>query len=227
MMTVFKISSLLALSVAFSTVSAQLNSVNTIVGDMKGSHEASPSGVSQFDWGSGPRVGYGNSPPSDWTAFLVWGQVYEQEGGNPSANTRVQLRNMKAYLLRKSDRKWVLLQDTQNIQGAAYREDFANDESKEADVRQENGNSISIRTGGGYNYHYWDEAGRVTIDPNDIAGIFSTIEARAILNDPNGVDDRKDAKYLLSMGADYWESLSAVWRNWETNGDVRPLHTLH
>jgi hypothetical protein len=40
------------------------------------------------------------------------------------------------------------------------------------------------------------------------------------VDDPDGVDDRADAKYLMSVGGDWWESMTAVWDNWTTNYDM-------
>ncbi len=47
-----------------------------------------------------------------------------------------------------------------------------------------------------------------------------TVQARLILDGPSGPDDRAQARYLLDVGADYWQSLTAQWDNWETNGDA-------
>lgn len=138
----------------------------------------------------------------------------------------MKLRKMKAYMLRKSDTQWVLLQNVSKIGGAAYAEDFVDDVSKDADARDEGPGSVSVRVGRGFNYHFWDDAGRVDIDPEDIAGIFTTMEAKSVLHDANDPDDREEAKYLLSVGADYWLDKAAQWDQWKTNGDVSWLYAL-
>ncbi len=161
----------------------------------------------------------GNDPKS-FKAMIAWGQVYEDAEGNPANNTRVQLKNIKAYMLSKKDGKWHFLQGSRGVEGAAYREDFAGDINKPADIRREADGSISIKAGGGYNFHFWPSGGRVTIDPDDIAGIFTTLQARLIISDFSQPDDRADARYLLNMGGDYWLTLTAKWDNWTTNGDI-------
>jgi len=196
-----------------------INSIDEVINDMKLGHEEYAHGTQMHDWGQAPRTSMGNNP-GDWTAMITWGQVYESVKGNTATNSRVELRNMKAYYLSKSDNKWHLWQASNNIDGAAYREDFADDDNIEADIRKEPEGTISVTCGNGYNFHFWPASGRVTIDPNDIAGVFTTMQARLILDDPDKEDDRDKAEYLLSIGADYWKDLDAQWDYWKTNGDI-------
>jgi hypothetical protein len=184
-----------------------------------------PSGVpSYLPWAQGPMKGYGNNIPSGWNAFTAWGQIYVQSGWNPPANsnTRVQIRALDAWYLSKSTNQWILLQHADTVSGAAYVEDFANDASKPADVKNESGNGggISVTAGNGYNYHFWADR-KVIADPSDIAGIYTKFESRLVLNDPNGLDDRASSQYLASDGADYWRSITAGWAaDWSNNGSV-------
>lgn len=197
----------------------RINSIKTIIYDMKGSHEGIPKGVPvRTGWALKPRVGMGTNSRG-FEAMTAWGQLYEAAEGNPATNTRVEIKNIKAYLLSKSDRKWHLLQSSKKVEGAAYREDFAGDVNKPADIRYEEDGSLSVKTSPGYNYHFW-HPGRAVIEPNDLAGIFTTVQARLIIDDPQQADDRSKARYLLSMGGDYWQSLNAHWDNWTTNGDI-------
>lgn len=201
-------------------VTTSTDPVQTLIDDMTTPHEGRPHGVpSSYNWAINPRVGMGNNPGA-FRAMVAWGQLYEAAEGNPSGNTRVQLRNIKAYYLSKSTGQWRLLQESLSVYGAAYREDFAGDESRPADQRYEPDGSISVTAGGGYNYHFWTPSGRSTINPSDIGGIWTTLQGRLILNNPNLPDDRLQARYLLSMGGDYWLNLTAPWDNWQTNGDI-------
>lgn len=196
-----------------------INTVQEIIDDMSLPHEGSPSGVPDyFDWAKKPRIGMGNNPGS-FKAFIIWGQVYTAQPGNPAVNTRVQIRNLKAWYLSKRTQRWILLQSGIKAEGAAYREDFAGDVNKPADVRNEPDGSISIRTEKGYNFHFWLPQ-RVEIDATDIGAIFTTAQAKLILHDPTTTNDRASARYMMSIGADYWSTLSAPWDNFKTNGDV-------
>jgi hypothetical protein len=199
-----------------------LNSVALITNDMTLPHEGQPSGLPEsYDWSAGPRIGYGNEPPADWNAFIAWGQVYQDAQGSPATNTRVQIRDIEAYYLSGSAGRWYLLQFDRLVEGAAYVEDFVDNASIPADIRPEPDGSISVRLVDGYNFHFWPESTRVPIDTTDIAGIFTTVQVRLILDDPALPDDRDQARYLMSMGGDYWRDLAAEWQSdWSTVGDA-------
>jgi hypothetical protein len=197
-----------------------INSLETILSDMTQPHEGRPHGVPlSYDWALRPRLGLGNDP-GQFRAMTAWGQVYADAEGSPARNTRIHLRNIQAWYLGKRDGRWHLWQFSQVVDGAAYREDFVDDLNKPADVRHEKDGGLSVRLEEGYNYHFWPAGGRAVIDPLDIAGVFTTVQARLLVDDPDKPDDRPQARYLLSMGADYWLDLSAQWDQWKTNGDI-------
>ena len=135
--------------------------------------------------------------------MIPWVQVYEPTTGNPATNTRIQLRNLAAWYLSKSDNEWRQWSFSEGVEGANYVEDFVDDKSKPADLRTEPSGGISTTAGDGYNFHFWSSNGRVPINPTDIAGTFITMEARLVIDDPNEADDREAAKYLLNVGGDY------------------------
>ena len=167
----------------------QINSIETIIYDMTSTHEGTPNGLPlDLHWVREPRVGMGHEPKG-FEAMTAWGQLYEAAEGNPATNTRVQIKNVRAYMLSKQDGKWHLLQDSKKVEGAAYREDYTDDVNKPADIRYEEDGSLSVKTSPGYNYHFW-HPGRAVIEPNDIAGIFTTVQARLILDRPQQPDDR-------------------------------------
>jgi hypothetical protein len=197
-----------------------INSIATIIYDMIPPHEGKIHGIStSISWVSGPRVGMGNNSEG-FKAMTAWGQLYEDFKGNPAANSRVQIKNIKAYMLSKRDGKWHLLQSSKIVDGDAYREDYAGNVNKPADIRSEQDGSISVKAGQGYNFHFWFPNGRVLINPDDVNGIFTTVQARLVTDNPQQPDDRSKARYLLSMGADYWLNLTAQWDKWTTNGDI-------
>jgi hypothetical protein len=194
--------------------------LNEIINDMILPHEGLPHGVpSNFNWQSKPRVG-ATAPGAGWTAAIAWGQVYEWAGGNTATNTRIQIKDLAMFYLSKKDNNWHLLQSAVSVSGANYVEDFAGDVNKPANIRVEAGGSISTTCGNGNNFHFWPNSGRITIPKDDVAGCFVTVKARLIVNDANLPDDRDKAKYLMSVGGDWWESLTAVWDNWKTNWDI-------
>ena len=195
------------------------NSVATLISDMEEPHEAQPRGVPESTgWAIEPRVGMGNDP-GDWQAMIAWGQFYAPTDGNPATNIRVQIRDIKAYYLSKADNQWYLWQESEVVEGAAYVEDFVDDESIPADIRTEDEGVSVAPAGEGYNFHFWTPY-RTAIDPDDIAGVFTTVEARLIVDDPNEPDDRDEARIILDIGGDYWATMDAQWDQWKTNGDI-------
>ncbi len=196
------------------------NSVNTVIDDMTRPHQGRPRGVpDSYDWVKQPRIGMGNNP-KQFRAMIAAGQLYEDAKGNPATNTRVQIRNMRAYVLSKKDNQWHLIQDSNSVQGQAFREDFAGNVSKPAQIRPEQDGGISVKTSPGYNFHFWSATGRASINPQDIKGVFTTVEARLVTDDPKRPDDRLNARYLLSMAGDYWLDEHVAWQEFKTNGDI-------
>lgn len=198
----------------------QANSLENLIEDVTLPHEGRPMGVpSHYDWVAAPRMGRGNEP-RNFRALLAAGVVYEDAAGNPATNTRVQIRNVRAFYLSKRDRQWHLLQASESVEGAAFRQDFANNNSQPASMRREPDGGLSVTVSPGHNFHFWRAGGRSPIDPNDIAGVFTTVQARLIKNDPKRADDRHKARYLLSMGGDYWLDETAPWDHFKTNADI-------
>lgn len=195
------------------------NTLEQIRNDMAEPHQAIPNGIDGQDWRLAPRVGYGNQPPEGWSAMTTWGQVYAPTTGNPATNTRFQIKNMQTWYLSKATGEWISWQTSSNVGGANYAEDFQNDLNIPADLRrEEEGYSANLQEG--YNFHFWPQEGRVTIDPDDIAAVWTAIDGRLILDDHAGVNDMSQACMMMSVGADYWTNRSAEWDQWTTNGDI-------
>lgn len=182
------------------------NSIETIINDMKLPHEGElPQQIRDWwSWGKHPVLHSGSNPGS-FTAMTLWGNLYEDQKypGNQATNARVHLKNAKSYMLSKRDNRWHLLQSDIRVYGGLY--DFINNKQENAIIRNENDGGISVTADGLYCFHFW--VNRATIDPTDIAGIFTTIQARLIIDDPNKPDDRDLARYILNMGADYWRDM--------------------
>ncbi|WP_066382201.1 MULTISPECIES: hypothetical protein [unclassified Anabaena] len=196
-----------------------INSVRTIISDSnpKFKHEGIPHGVPlHYDWAERPKLNPSNS--KNWRVLIGWGQLYEDQKGNPAKNTRVQIKNLKVYALSKSDYKWHLLVSSLRVRGRAYREDFKRDINIPADIRVEPDGSISTKAGNGYNFHFWNHK-RVEFDPENTIGLLATAQARLIIDDLSKPDDRDRARYLLSIGGDYWSSMRSRWDNFTTNRD--------
>ena len=194
-----------------------INTIETIIQDMQLPHEGRPHGLPvSCDWARQPKLGMGADPQA-FTALTAWGQLYEDARGNPAVNTRVHIRNMRAYVLSKRNRQWRLVQDSQDVAGAAYREDYARNNNVPAMLRAEADGGVSVKAGGGRNFHFWPHTDRAAIAPEDVAGVFVTVQARLVPDDPAQADDRHQARYLLGAGGDYWKTRKAKWFFWKTN----------
>ena len=79
--------------------------------------------------------------------------------------------------------------------------------NKSADTRKEKSGGISVTVGNGYNFHFYAPQ-RAPFHANRVAGIFTTVEARLIVDDTKLRDDRDRARILINMGCDLWETLS-------------------
>ncbi|MFQ5512478.1 MAG: hypothetical protein ACE5EO_11590 [Candidatus Krumholzibacteriia bacterium] len=196
------------------------NSLDTIIDDVTLPHQARLHGLPlDFDWALAPIGTAGNNAPANYSAMTGWGQVYEGANGNRAKNTRIQIRNFRSYVLSKQDNQWHLLQSPASVVGGAWREDFLDNINKPADIRAEADGGISVKVGGGYNFHFFPQT-RATIVPGDIGGIFVTTQARLILDDPSGRDDRSRARYLLDIGGDYWIDLFTEFDDFTTNTEI-------
>ncbi len=203
-------SSIETAAAAASPTVSQIAVADQIFADMQGLNEAHPQGVPlSWAWAKGPAITMGNNPDGD-KAITSWGVLYVAASGNPATNTRVNIRDMQTLVLQRSTLRWLLAQSTSDPNGAAYLDDFAGNSNKPTDIRHESDGTISATAGDGYNFHFYPYS-RGQINPNDVAGIVVVVQARLILGDPTGLDDRSSARYLLGSGADYYPNLTGSW----------------
>jgi hypothetical protein len=181
--------------------------------------EGKPHGVPpSYDWYLRGRTGAGNNK-GRFNAITAWGQIFENESGSSSRNTRIQIRNLRLYVLDGKDRDWHVLQRPESIVGAHYKEDYAGNISRPAKIRKEETGGVSFLPEPGWNFHFFppDRASLIDVYPE---GVFVAFEARLILNNPMSSDDRKQSNFLMGAGADYWLDKVAEWDQYRTNRDV-------
>ena len=202
-----------------------VNSVQEIINDMKLYNEGELRGVDRgMGWATGPGfVVMGNNPrgtntPSywqpantqfksnaTWNAVIPWLVVFDGTG-NAASNTRVQLRNIKLYMKRKSTGHWEVIQNMA-VSGEDYPKSLQGSNTVKANIRYEADGTRSLKPNGNDRvFHGWGSP--IKFDAWDVKALLTTVQARLVLDNPNGTDDRSRAKYLIHVGADYYPEVT-------------------
>ena len=214
-------------SPAPAPVSGTINSLDTIVNDMKLMNDVALAGVpTNYGFARGPgHVIMGNDPRGTntpswwqvnnqsyksstyWNGVMPWLVVFDGVG-NMASNTRVQLRNLKLYIKSKSTGRWNLINGSTGVSGENYPKSLQGADVQRPDVRTESDGSTSVLPpGGNLLFHGWG-GGIQAINGSDVGALFVTLQARLIKNNASGTDDRAKAKYLIHVGGDYYPTVS-------------------
>lgn len=172
-----------------------------------------------FDWQhrakitmSAPR---GDAIPSWWTGnrpewvydALAWFVTQEAEG-NKATNSRVQMKDLRMYILSQSSKKWSQLDIKSTPDVELYSYPFAY-VSGSPGYRKESSGGISVKPKyPNFHHGYGHEK---TITPQDVRAVFIAMDFRLTIDDPNKSDDRSSAKYVVSTGGDYWPGNGDIW----------------
>lgn len=200
----------LSLSIAIAIKTSRNQLLDRLLSaDMHHPNEALPQGVPlDFNWARRPRVNMGNNP-GGFRALLGWGQLYPCASDRSVPTTTVELRDLDTWVLSRSSGRWTLAQASSQVTGAAYREDYLNNESVPADIQSTKAGGTVVTMLPKRNFHFWEATGRTEIDPTDIMGIAVTLHAR--LTDSAPANSANHDCLALSVGADYWLSRKANW----------------
>ncbi len=172
-----------------------------LLANQTGKHEGWMKGVPHnYSWAPGPEANL-KYPKAD--SCLGWGQIYLDEAGPTSNNTRVGLKDFEVWVLSKSKGKWEKIAGPNGAGGAAYPVDFHGD-SKGADINKDaDGNTQFKVSDDGFNAHFWNEGGSTPCDVNDIDAIASFFQTRGVVDDASKPNDIGASKLLVSAGVDY------------------------
>lgn len=201
--------------------SGMVNSVQTIIDDMRLYNEGELAGVNKsMGWASGPGyVVMGNIPrgsntpgywnPSNtqfktsatWNAVIPWLVVFDGVG-NRATNTRVQIKPIKLYMKRKSNNRWELIVNAP-VSGEDYPKSLQGSDTTRPNLYNNADGTRSLKPNGRDRvFHGW---GHVKgFDAWDLKALVVTTQARLIVDNPARADDRHLAKYLIHVGADYY-----------------------
>ena len=213
-----------------TTSSGTTNSVDTLVNDMKLNNDLVLAGVPpERGYAAGPGfVVMGNDPrgtrtptwwnPANtyykssayWNQIVPWMVIFDGVG-NAATNTRVELRNMKAYYKSRSSGQWILLSQG-TIDGENYPKGLNTTPAARPDIISLAGGVVSVRPPStDLHFHGWCCA-RSLPAPADIAAIHITLQSRLTVHDPSQPDDRSAARYLIQVGGDYYPDSSMSTR---------------
>jgi hypothetical protein len=169
--------------------------------DMTAPHEARPHGVPpSYDWAARPRPRRA-PPPADFRAFTAWGQLYRCANAAFDPDDTVELRGLETWLL--VGQRWRRVQRSSALGGSAFAEDYAHPPVA-ARVVARRASGTRVRMVDGYNFHFWPGKGRVAFDPARVRDVAVVARARRIRHGRHG------GCFVLSLGADYWRSLTAA-----------------
>ncbi len=194
-----------------------------VLNDMSRPSQEIPHGVTASSWFVHPRVNMGDHAGKNgeaWRAALPWGIVYEAAYGSQATNTRVELKDLDLYVFSKQRQVWERQGSGNGITGRDYAESLADNKNEPADVKTLPDGALAVKLKHGFAFHFFPAAGKATIDPADIGGVFARFKARLVLDDPDGDDDRDEADFVACAGGDYWRSLDAKWDHQNNNDDI-------
>jgi hypothetical protein len=175
----------------------------------------------------GSNPAFSNSPP--WSIFynnpnyigkvaqaaLPWVVIFD--GVNHAAsNVAVEMRNMLTYMKSRSTGRWTLLGGPAYTTGTYYGKPNTGLPAMDEVMLSSTSTSsvIKVPENRGYFWHGWWGAGRLPVNPNDIAAMFVTIQARLVVADPSRADDRARAQVGLQVGADYYLTTTSIYPEW-------------
>jgi hypothetical protein len=194
-----------------AAASSEPSSTSRSLFDMSGRHDGTPLGVpGNFSWQAGPEI-QAARPPAGWNAMLAWGQVYpDANQPRPPANLRIQVAGVTVYGLVGGT--WTVLQESHRFGGGHFSPTYSGGAIR-AITRPESTGGISVLPHPGRPYHFYPSS-RVVI-PAGLTGVVVAVQARLILDDPNGPDTRPQAKLMLGAGLDWFGGLAG---NTKTRG---------
>lgn len=213
-----------------TTGTASSLSSQMLASDMSEAHAMLAHGINPYwSWGSGPRLGRGNSVPSDWTqpVFVPWGIAATAASGSPATNARVQIRKVTFDIKLNGVWQRVNYSSTRDtIRGAIYT-NYETNANTTADIRTHDPDGLSVKlpqTGGSFHFY---TSNRFPIPTTGIQGIVVKYEARLVVDDPNRPDDRHNAKLLVLSGGDFWRSMTTQWSSSSYTNDDYAIGRFH
>ena len=209
------------------------NGVPYTGGPSIGYPEGVPNGYSwKFGGGGLDNVANGIKGRGPQSALSAYNQVYKHRPGDePHPNARVETENMVVKYHSISQNKWITV-ISQPTTGAAFSEDFVNNQATGADAQTLPNGNISLRSGiGNASGEAGGTTGRVTDDGpvgfnyhgfgNRVALPWADADAVLIYQRMRCTGaDCSFNPYIAQIGIDSWATTTSNYDNFATHGGV-------
>lgn len=166
-------------------------------------NQYAPSGTILPSWWPGTR-------PLWCYSSLTWYTAFEAQG-NAAVNTRIQVRNLRMYILSERTRKWSLVDTSTAPYTGLWKYPFveAGDQTK-AGVRKETTGGYSIKPVYPHFHHGYGNP-KPLAEPADVRAVYIAMDFRLVVDDPKKPDDRAKARYVVNAGGDYYPGKGQTW----------------
>jgi hypothetical protein len=192
----------------------------------------------KFGTGGLEDVAKGVTGRGQQLAGAGYNQVYNDCGSRKSmSNARIEFTDLVVDYYSISQNKWVRAVK-QPVGGAAFAEDFVNNQATGADIRDESQGHKSVRSGignagsgagsstgrtvqdgaVGYNFHGFPP--RFNINWADAKAVVASQAMRCIPQSGTDLGDCNKLGYIANVGLDSWASTSSNFDGFKTHGGV-------
>ena len=198
-----------------------------------------PAGVPwSYDWKAWTTAVKSINVPYERQAGTTYDQIYQDTGRIAAPNARVKLEHTQTWYFSKSQKKWNQIED-QSIGGAAFAEDFVNNQATGADKRDEGNGTISVRSGtnasgqaGSFtgrttnngneqvSYLFHGFGNRYNVDWGDVQAILATQIMSCVPDSGTDMSDCNKNPYIANVGIDSWLSTNSPFDGFKTHGGV-------
>ncbi len=143
------------------------------------------------------------APTHNWVRGAAWPVVTPwivalSCTDNSATETRIEMRNFKAYALLESTGAWEELVPPSAVDGYVCPPGQWDNCAGATDITIEDGLTSVLAAGTGSNFHGWSTSGGRVDDPNDVQLYVASVEARIVGPDTDA------ARYVLHVGTDFY-----------------------
>lgn len=177
-----------------------------LAADRTGSSEGLPLMLNYLDvdWGHAPRAGRFPPPPT-WTSGQLWGLA---DNVGSIQTTSINVASAEIWLKFYSVGWQRVVYETGLLAGAYYDSTFNNANQASGQTAYSGGGTTANRPPAGYNWHFYPQTARPTINAGDVAGVVTIIRARLTPGTFSG-----SPQIVMCAAGDWWITPTAQWQS--------------